>query len=398
MEKIQRYLVGTYTEPVLFGTGDILQGKGKGIHFLELNRETKELKLTGVAAGVRNPSYVAAVRKRFVYCVNELKRYRGEDGGSVTFLEWSEDGSDLEVRQTLPTHGQDPCHVAVDEEQQMLVAANFMTGSVCAYRMDDRGMLEESGWIQHQGNSVHPARQTGPHAHSGIWMRGKHQVIVPDLGMDRLMVYQAAEDGSLVYLEGSSVYCKKGNGPRYGEFDRKQEYLYIVNELSSSVTVLKYHEKENRFEEVQEISTLDDTLISGDGDVRIAEACCGQSSAGAGNAEIINTSADLHISPDNRHLYVSNRGHDSITVFGIHPENGTLELLGHTSCGGRTPRNFAVDPSGDFVLVANQDSDVVVLFERNQETGELTKVSSLEVPTPVCVAPIVGSENSLRMK
>lgn len=378
MENIQRYLAGTYTEPVLFGTGDILQGKGEGIYFLELNRETKDLKLTGVAKGVRNPSYVAAA-DRFVYCVNELKTYQGEDGGSVTFLEWSEDRMNLQVRQTLPTHGQDPCHVALDEKTEMLLAANFMTGSVCAYQIDDRGLLKESSFQQHHGSSVHPVRQAGPHAHSGIWMKGKHQVIVPDLGMDRLVVYQTADDGRLVYRESCSVNCRKGNGPRYGEFDRKQEYLYIVNELASSVTVLKYYEKENRFEEVQEISAVPTVSISGKKDVRDTES---------GYTEVPNISADLHISPDNRHLYVSNRGHDSLAVFEIHPENGTLTLLGHTACQGKTPRNFAVDPSGDFVLVANQDSDSVVLFCRNQETGELAKVKSLEVPTPVCLTPV----------
>lgn len=380
MGKIQRYLVGTYTESILFGTGEIMNGKGKGIHFLELNKETGELSFMETVVEVRNPSFVA-VSGNYVYCVNELKEYEGQLGGSVTALSWEQEDGGLQVRQVLPTHGSDPCHVAVDPTGKFLIVSNFMSGSVCCYKIADNGVLTEGDFVQHAGSGVDVKRQNGPHAHSGIWFEmhaeggrsGREpdlaavyvrQVLIPDLGKDELVVYQVGVDGELQYQEKVSVGCRAGNGPRYGEFNKEITVLYIVNELSSSVTVLHYQKDENQFSILQEISTLPE------------------------NVQTTSTAADLHISSDGKNVYASNRGHDSIAVYSVLPD-GCLKIEEIVSCKGKTPRNFVIDPEGTYILVANQDSDEIVLFHRDCDTGKLEWRQTISAPTPVCLTPCI---------
>lgn len=366
MGAIRKYLIGTYTEPVLFGTGQIMEGKGKGIHVLKLDLEQGTLAVEPAAGIVRNPSYVA-VSGEFVYCVNELKQYNGQMGGSVTVLTWDAPHEKLQIRQVLPTHGEDPCHVAVDETGTYLVAANFMTGSVCCWRIGPDGLLTETDFVQHEGCSADPVRQAGPHAHAGIWFGGgrngaDRQVLVPDLGKDELAAYRVTAEGKLHYEEAVSVRCRKGNGPRFGEFHTVHSVLYLVNELASSVTVLAYDSSGPAFTVLQEISTLPEGV------------------------ENPSTAADLHISPDGRHVYASNRGLDSIAVFSV-LDDGRLKAVEQVPCGGKTPRNFVIDPDGGYVLVANQDSDTIALFARDPRTGRLTWLQTVDAPSPVCLIP-----------
>lgn len=359
---MERFYIGTYTEPIRFGTGEILKGKGEGIYRARFDEETSMLTVTGVIRGVKNPSYVAVnPDKTMVYAVNELKEYEGEEAGSISSFQIVNEEGDLRLVSQASTHGQDPCHVAVCGEGNRLVVSNFMTGSVCAYETGTDGVLKETDFVQHRGSSVHPVRQKGPHAHSCIRIPGTEKIIIPDLGLDKLMVYEIEEDGGLRFCREEVYDCLPGSGPRFGEFYEEKDIFYVINELASAISVLHYDRDEKRFEHIQQISTLPE--------------------------ECENICADLHMTPDRTFLYASNRGHDSITCFRV-LDDGRLKWESNVSCGGKTPRNFAVARSGGYLLVGNQDTDEVVIFQIDRQTGRLTEVSRCQVPTPVCLCQV----------
>jgi 6-phosphogluconolactonase (cycloisomerase 2 family) len=183
--------VGTYTDPILFGTGKTLQGKGEGIYAYRLDSSSGGLELVGKTTGVTNPSYLAFdATGRFLYAVNELKTFEGRPTGTVSAFAVEATTGRLAFLNRQLTHGTDPCHVLVDQRRKHVFVANFMSGSVCVLPVRDDGSLAEaSDFIQHQGSGIDPTRQKGPHAHSVTLDAANRFAFVPDLGLDRLMVY-----------------------------------------------------------------------------------------------------------------------------------------------------------------------------------------------------------------
>lgn len=345
--------IGTYSEPILFGTGELFCGKGKGIYLCEFDGENIEIKQM---LELGNPSYLDIDEtKRKIYAVNEMKTFQGVYGGGVTEIDYDEKGH-MTVAASYPTDGADPCHVAISPDKKWLGIANFADGKVTFFRLDERGKIQPDKQVfAHIGSSVHPIRQKGPHAHSVIF-DGMGKALVPDLGMDRLVSYICGAERVDEVTE-KRVSVAAGNGPRFGEFSPNHQHFYLINELGSSITHFAWNE--DGMDERETIRTLPEDY-TGD-----------------------NICSDLHITPDGRYLYASNRGHDSITSFGI-DENGRLQKLGCQSCRGKTPRNFAIDPSGKYLLVGNQDSDTISIFEI-QENGQLMFMSQIDFPTPVCI-------------
>jgi len=357
--------VGTYTEPILFGTGKILQGKGEGIYVLRLDRESGALEAVDKTTGVANPSYLAFdATRRFLYAVNELKTYEGAPTGAVSAFAVDPTSGSLRLLNRRPTHGTDPCHVVVDEAGRHVFVANFMSGSVCVLPVGADGSLgEASDFVAHQGSSIDPARQKGPHAHSVTLDASNRHAFVPDLGLDKLMVYRF--DPGRGMLEPHStpwVKMKPGAGPRHLALHPGGRFAYLVNELDSTVVALAYDRMAATFECVQSVSTL------------------------PGDFEGASTCADIHVSPSGDFVYASNRGHDSIAIFRRDPHAGTLRSVGHEPTQGKTPRSFAVEPGGRFLLAANQDSDSIVTFRIDSESGKMRPTGHVaNVPTPVCV-------------
>ncbi|MCX7028007.1 MAG: lactonase family protein [Spirochaetes bacterium] len=357
-------LVGTYTQPIRFGTGRILEGKGAGIYCFRFDPEAKTFRFISTIETV-NPSFLVATKdRRFVYAVNELKETEGQASGRVSAFALNEAMGRLDYLNNQLTWGTDPCFVELDRLERWAVVANFMSGSVSVYPIFGDGSLGPVVChIQHQGSSVDPARQKGPHAHSVIFDTSNSHVFVPDLGMDRMVAYDFdAATGTMVPNEGFGSASKPGSGPRYMEIHPSGRFAYTVNELDSTVAASFFDSGTETLQAFQTISTL-------------PAGFTGQSSC-----------ADLHISPSGRHLYASNRGHDSIAVFAIDANSGELSLLTFEPARGGVPRNFAIDPSGDWILVANQDTDNIVLFAVDKESGLIEFTGTeLRVPTPVCV-------------
>ena len=263
-----------------------------------------------------------------------------------------------------PTGGAGPCHLQVDRTDSYIVVANYFGGSVCILPIQPDGSLgERSDFIQHEGASIHPERQRQAHAHCVNIGRSNTLVHVCDLGIDAIVVYRIDhETGRLVALPDLTVRAEPGDGPRHFDVHPSYAHAYAVNELGSTVAVYDYDARSGALTVKQRISTLPSEW----------------------NGE--STCADIHVSPDGRFVYASNRGHDSIAVFAVEAGTGRLTSLGQTSTRGETPRNFLITPDGRFLLAANQNSGNIVVFQIDKASGQL-EFSGREaaVPAPVCL-------------
>lgn len=364
MERNCTVFIGTYTESIRFGTGQVLNGKGKGIYCYELDTDSGAMRLICENTGIVNPSYLTLSNDGSrLYAVNELKEFGGQASGAVSSFSVDPRTNQLTFLNQRATGGTDPCHVVLNNAGTHAFVSNFMSGSVCVYPIAEDGSLKErSQFIQHEGSSVNPKRQTGPHAHSLIFDASNHFAFVPDLGMDKVMIYRTDfNQGILVAGESPYFATQPGSGPRHCVFSLDGRYAYLINELASSISALSYDNHAGSFTPLQTISTVM---------VETREE---------------NTCADVQIHPSGKFLYGSNRGHNSIVIYAVDPASGLLSYVDTQPCGGEIPRNFAIDPTGTWLLAANQDTDNIAVFRIDSANGILTQVSDVKVPTPVCV-------------
>jgi 6-phosphogluconolactonase len=365
VSKQRLVFVGTYTEPIRFGTGKILKGKGKGIYVYRLDVSSGSMEQCGLAEGVPNPScLVFDPSHQFVYAVNELKEFEGAPTGAVSAFSVDPGSGKLRFLNSKPTHGADPCHLTVDKTGKYVLVANFMSGSVCVLPIREDGSLgDATDVIQHRGSSADPLRQSGPHAHAVTLDHAGRYALVPDLGIDKLMVYRFdANRGKLEPNDEPWVEVTAGAGPRQVVLHPRDGYAYLINELDSTMTAFRYDRYRGILREIQTLSTLPEGF------------------------EGASTCAEVQVAPSGEFLYGSNRGHDSIVIYAIDQSDGTLTCIGHESTRGKTPRHFVIDPDGEYLLAANQDTDSVVTFRLDAASGALTATGySAHVPTPVCV-------------
>ena len=350
--------IGTYTSPLPH-----VEGRAVGIHALRLDGRSGKLTSIGVTAEAVNPSYLATdARQRHLYAVRETP---GDLMPAVAAFAIEPNGYGLRPLNHQPAHDTIPCFVTVDPSGRFVLDANYGSGSVSVYPIEADGRLgSATDIVQHEGSSVNPARQEGPHTHQVVFGPDGHTLFVPDLGLDRVMIYRLeAERGQLVAHDQPWVEVRPGAGPRHMVFHPSGRYAFLLNELDST-TVVFAHEAE-RLTPLQTISTL-------------PAGYRGESSCAA-----------IRIAPSGRFVYASNRGHDSIAIFAFDQATATLTLVDHQPTGGRTPRDFALDPSNGFLIAANQDSDTVASFRIEPETGSLEPTGSVvAVPNPVCVVPV----------
>jgi 6-phosphogluconolactonase len=317
-----------------------------------------------LAAAAENPSYlvVDAARGR-LFAVNEVDEHDGRPTGLVSAFAIDEPTGILTLLGRQPSEGAAPCHLTIALGGRHLLVASYNGGSIACLPIEAGGGLGPAASVRrHEGRGPIPGQQDRAHAHAVHLADGGRLAIAVDLGLDRLVLYTFDEAGGcLLDHEPAFVPTHAGAGPRHLAFHPSGGYLYVDNELDSTVTAYGYEEG-GRFSELHTLPTLP-----------------------AGFAGE-NTTAEVAVSPDGRHLYVSNRGHDSIATFQIHAETGRLSAAGHTPSGGRTPRHFALDASGRWLLAANQDTGGVVVFRRDTETGALTPSgAAIDVPRAVCV-------------
>jgi 6-phosphogluconolactonase len=338
-------LVGTYTSP-----------KSEGIYVYQFNSTTGNVSpVSKVGAG--NPSYLAvSPDQSFVFAVNE----DGNDKGSVGAYAFNKENGTLTLINKQPSGGDHPCYVSVDQTGKWVAVGNYTGGNLSMFPVMVNGSLGNPQTTQHMGSSVVKSRQEKAHVHATVFSPDNQYLFVPDLGMDKVMVY-AFNAGSGKLDPQEPVSTTPGAGPRHLAFHPNGKFAYLAEELTADVSAYTYNNGKLTF--IQRISALP---------------------AGFNGSK---SGADLHVSPDGRFLYVSNRGtSNSIAIFSIDKRSGKLALVGHQATLGETPRNFNFDPSGNFLLVANQDSDNIVIFKRNTKTGLLEDTGKrIEVGKPVCI-------------
>jgi 6-phosphogluconolactonase len=347
--------VGTYSSP-----------DQDGIHICELNLESGQLSRLSGVSGIRNPSFLALhPNGRYLYAVSESQRFDGKPTGSVTAFVIQDSGRQLTKINEQSSVGQGPCHVAVDPTGKFVAVANYGGGSVTVLPVqDDGGLSPSSDHVQHEGSSVNPQRQKGPHAHCVNFDAAGRYLISCDLGLDKALIYRFdTRHGTLEPNPvQAAVTVTPGAGPRHFAFHPNGKLAYAINELNSTVTAFRYDSEQGTLQTIESHSTLPSQFD-------------GQS-----------TTAEIEISADGRFLYGSNRGHDSLAIFSIDRSTGELNYITNQKTLGKTPRNFAMSPHGNYLLAANQDSDSVVVFRRDRQNGTLTAAGSqVTIAKPVCL-------------
>jgi 6-phosphogluconolactonase len=346
---------------VLVYVGTYTNRGSEGVYVYRLDSSTGALKYVSKSPRLSNPSFVAIDPKgRCVYAVRES----GGPAGAIVALSRNQATNELTILNEQPSGGQGPCYVTVDREDRFVLAANYGSGSVAVFPIAEDGRLQPASCVvQHEGSSVNAARQKGPHAHSIVLDPANRYAFVPDLGIDKIMIYRFdREHGKLVPNDPPFAKCEPGSGPRHFTFHPDGKHAYVIEEISGTVTAFAYDAGAGTLKPLQKISTLPKDFKG------------------------TNTSADIHVHPSGRFLYGSNRGHDSIACFAIDDKTGELRLIGHEPTQGKNPRNFAIDPSGTFLLAANQDSNTVVSFRVDPDTGKLTPAGqTCQVSMPVCL-------------
>lgn len=345
--------VGTYTS------------KGsEGIYVYKFDPATGALNLLHAVADAENPSFLAIdANQRFLYAVHENNDYLGKNQGSVRAFKIDPETWNLTSLNEQPSLGAHPCFAAVDQSGALLALANYTGGNIALLPINSDGSLQPpSDMVQHVGSGANPQRQEGPHAHSVNFSPDGDFVLAADLGIDKIMIYQVdQQNGKLIPNNPPFTKTASGAGPRHLTFDPTGKRAYVINELNSTITVYAYNPQNGSLSQIETVSSLP-------ADFHGANSC-----------------ADIHITPDGRFLYGSNRGHDSLAIFKIDEKTGRLTAAGHASSGGKTPRNFAIDPTGNYLLAANQSTGNVVVFRINQQDGSLTQSHEVKVSMPVCV-------------
>jgi len=346
-DKIYNLLVGTYTS----------EGKSQGIYLYSFNNETGEWAKKSEVLGIQNPSYLAISRDRkFIYSVSEA------GDGNISSFSFDAVTGKMVFLNSVSSGGKSPCYVSVDDTNKFVFAGNYVGGSLIAIPIKADGSLSnETQVIQHQGSSVKP-NQDRPHVHATVLSKDNQYLFVPDLGTDKVNIYNVnySKPQPLTPAEPAFTSIAVGGGPRHFIFHPNNKYAYVIHENTGDISAFDYNDGKLKQKQMVSMTTPGFT---------------GKVSA-----------ADIHISPDGKFLYGSMRG--DIHELGIYSidKNGKLTFVGRQPTLGKVPRNFEIDPSGNFLLVGNQESDEIVIFRRNKKTGLLTDTGKkIPVGKPVCL-------------
>lgn len=325
--------VGTYT-------GE----NSEGIYSFDFNSITGALTNKKLAIKAENPSFITfSADKKFLYAVSEAS-----EGSSVSAYSVNKN-STLNFLNKVSSNGNGPCHIQLNKENNKAVVSNYGGGTISIYNLNKNGILNDAFQVFN-----HNVDNEKSHAHSAKFL--KNNLFVADLGRDFLAHYIKNNNK---YVLKENYLMAKGAGPRHFEISKNGDFIYVINELNSTISVLKNNAE--KYTNIQNIGTL--------GDGFIGDSFC----------------ADIHLSKDEQFLYGSNRGENTIVVFKRSKKDGTLQKIQNISVEGNWPRNFTISPNGKFLLVANQKSNNISVFKVGKKSGKLSFINSVETGTPVCL-------------
>jgi 6-phosphogluconolactonase len=354
--------IGTYTG-----------SKSKGIYSARFDSATGKLSAIELAAETKNPTFLAIhPNGRVLYAVGEFDNFRGMKTGAVSAFSIDRNSAKLSLLNQEASGGGGPCHLSVDKTGKCILVANYGTGSFAALSVQEGGKLEAPReMIRFDGSSINRERQSGPHAHYINLDPSNKFAFGCDLGLDKVFIWEFELAGlpeNVLKLKYPAL-IKPGSGPRHLAFHPNGRVAYLINEMSGTITVFAYDSDKPALNELQTISMLPEKF------------------------EGFKSGAEIQVHPSGKFVYGSNRGHNSIAVFGVDEKSGKLTLVEHQSTQGKTPRHFAIDPTGKWLLAENQDSDNIVIFRIDQDSGKLSPTGDqVEVGAPVCIQFVPESE------
>jgi 6-phosphogluconolactonase len=351
--------IGTYTEKEAH-----VNGKATGIYVYRLDRATGTLSPVSVSPETVNPSYIQVhPGGQWLYAVNETGSTQGDPSGTVSAFRLTQGGTLLEFINTVPSAGNYPCYIQIDRTGHFAMVANYGSGTVSLLPLHADGSLGSAVATDRHAGRGPADRQEAAHAHMIDVSPDNHFAYSCDLGTDKIYCYLLDTENGKLVAAGDPYSTQPGSGPRHLVFHPVKNFAYVVNELNGTIECMTADTLTGKLSRYQTISTL----AGGDG----RDAGC----------------ADIHIAPSGKFLYASNRGkYNNIAMYSIAEDTGILTLIGHHNVKGKTPRNFVIDPTGTYLLVANQDSDNVVTFRIDPETGKLIDTGiEASIPTPVCL-------------
>ncbi len=343
--------VGTYTS-----------GASKGIYVYDYNSKTGKAAWLSNTDSSSNPSFLAiAPNGKFIYTVNEVSR---KQAGLISAYSFDAKTGKLQFINQTSSGSENPCHISISKNGRWVLTANYSGGSLAALPVNADGSIAAfTQHIVHTGKGKIPGRQDMPHVHSVFLSPDEKFLLTPDLGTDQVSIYQFNQDAKQPLSQGIQPFIaiEPASGPRHLDFSPNGKFVYVTEEISGMVSVHSYLNGKTSF--IQRIATHPADYTGQPGN------------------------ADIHLSADGKFLYASNRGKENnIAIFSIDIASGKLTALGYESTRGEGPRNFSIDPSGNFLLVANQLTSNVEIFHRDVKTGLLKHTgSSLQIPNPVCL-------------
>ncbi|WP_439132442.1 lactonase family protein [Polaribacter sp.] len=342
-EKPKTFYVGTYTN-----------GDSKGIYQYQIDAKGILSKI-GLVAKTNNPSFLAKTKDNATLIAIEETNENAT--GFVKSYAIKKDT--LLFKSKSKSGGEHPCFVSVNAKNQVIVA-NYTSGNIGYLKLDNQnGLTNLLATQQHTGKGT-TSRQEAPHAHSAWFHPIKNEVISVDLGTNELWFSSIDEkENKLVLSKQAKLPMAEGAGPRHLVFHPNTKWMYVLNELNNTVSLVK--ENNDMYNVVNSISMLPEGYTA------------------------FTKGADIHISNDGQFLYASNRGHNSIVIYKVNAANGNLTLVGFEDVRGANPRNFSLTPDQKFLLVANQDSNNIISFKRDVKTGKLSFINEIAAPNPVCI-------------
>jgi 6-phosphogluconolactonase len=352
-------LVGTQTS-----------GTSKGIYAYGFDAVTGDLTKVGLAVATASPTFlVTAPDKKTIFAVNEVEDFGGRKSGAVSSFSLDVATGMLTPISQVTSQGGSPCHVAVDHTGSSVFAANYTGGSAISYKATGRDHLSEPvSFFQYTGHGPNADRQQGPHAHRVTVSPNNRFLLVNDLGLDLIHIYQLdAATAKLTLNETPSWSAPAGSGPRALLFHPNGKFAYCVTEMTSQVIVLKWDAEAGTLETKQALQL---PLQPQPGPV---------------------TGCDIVLSKDARFAYVANRGDDFIATLAVSADGSRLTFQRRSSCGGKVPRHLALDPTERFLLVANQGTDNIAVFPRDGNSGQLSEMGkSFPLAKPQCLVFPLG--------
>jgi 6-phosphogluconolactonase len=351
-QKKVHLLVGTYTN-----------GKSEGIYVYDFDTTNANNKFVSSIKS-SNPSFLAvSPNKKFVYAVNEDGDSLN-NGGAVSAYSYNKNKGILQYINQQKSGGNHPCYITSSNNGKWVITANYSGGSFAVMQVQkDGGIATAKIIVQHTGKSVNSSRQEKAHVHTTVFTNDNKYLLVADLGMDKVFTYPFdVATGEISKNEVKTTSVIGGAGPRHLAIHPSQKFVYLTQELNGTIGAFSLNNN-GELKLLQTISAVPEGYTGSFG------------------------GADIHVSPDGKFLYASNRGEsNSIAIYSIDNASGILTSIGHQSTFGGKPRNFNFDPSGNFLLVANQETDNIVIFSINHQTGLLTNTGKrINVPAPVCI-------------